>query len=401
MEITEKGVCVEGFKAKGARKGKYGLAMIISDKTANCGIVMTTNKIRASPLTISKEHAKSGAVKGIVANSGNANAYTGKEGIEDSKHMCHIAAEKTGLNPESFIVASTGVIGRRLDMKIVESLIDDVSKSLDTTLEASTTAAKSIMTTDTKAKTISVKTKLDSGEEIEIGAIAKGAGMIAPDLTHATMLCFITTNAYIPREKINIVLKKAVDKSFNMLTIDNDTSTNDMAVILANGMAGNKDIDEKFQEALDFVTREIAKMMAKDGEGATKYFEVTVKNAATNEDAKKAAMAVAGSNLVKTAIFGRNPNWGRIIAAVGYSGAEINPDAITLSVKADDKRVCLIENGKILAFPGTDELRLAAEILNGSDLLITIDLDMGDGKASALGCDMGPDYVKINAEYAT
>lgn len=401
MEITEKGVCVEGFKAGGTRKGKYGLAMILSDKTANCGIVMTTNKIQASPLITSKEHAKSGVVKGIVANSGNANAYTGKEGIEDSKHMCHLAAEKTGLNAESFIVASTGVIGRRLDMKTIETLIDDVSKSLEATTEASMAAAKSIMTTDTKAKTISVKTKLNSGEEIEIGAIAKGAGMIAPDLTHATMLCFITTNAYIPREKINEVLKKAVDKSFNMLTIDNETSTNDMVVLLANGMAGNKDVDEKFQEALDFVTREIAKMIAEDGEGATKYFEVAVKNAATKEDAKKVAMAVAGSNLVKTAIFGRNPNWGRIIAAVGYSGAEINPDAITLSVEADDKKVCLIEKGKILASPGTDELRLAAEILSGSDLLITINLYMGDGEASALGCDMGPEYVTINAEYAT
>ncbi|MFQ5887461.1 MAG: bifunctional ornithine acetyltransferase/N-acetylglutamate synthase, partial [Candidatus Hydrothermarchaeales archaeon] len=330
-----------------------------------------------------------------------ANAYTGKGGIEDSKRICQLAAEKTGLKAEDFIVASTGIIGRRLDMDTIGIMVDEVSGSLESSKEASLAATKGIMTTDTKEKTISVKTKLNSGEDIEIGGIAKGAGMIAPDLAHATMLCFITTNAYIPREKINESLKIAVDDSFNMLTIDDDTSTNDMAVLLANGLAGNKDVDEKFQKALNFVTLEIAKMMAKDGEGATKYVEVNVKGAKRKEDAKKAAKAVAGSNLVKTALFGRDPNWGRIIAAVGYSGADINPDVITLSMEADDEKVCLIDSGRILASPDTEELRLAKEILKRSELRIAIDLNIGDEEATALGCDMSPEYVRINAEYST
>ncbi|MFQ5975214.1 MAG: bifunctional ornithine acetyltransferase/N-acetylglutamate synthase [Candidatus Hydrothermarchaeales archaeon] len=401
MEITDKGVCVEGFKASGIKKGKYGLSIIQSRCEANCAVMMTSNKIQASPLIVSTDHAKKGVVRGIVANSGNANAYTGKAGIEDSKRMCQLAAEKTGLKVEDFIVASTGIIGRRLDMETIEIMIGEVSKNLEYSKEASLVAAKGIMTTDTRAKMISVKTKLDSGKDIEIGGIAKGAGMIAPDLVHATMLCFITTNAYIPRENIDESLKRAVDDSFNMLNIDNDMSTNDMVVLLANGLAGNQDVDEKFQEALDFVALEIAKMIAKDGEGATKYFEVNVKGASTKRDAKKAAKAVAGSNLVKTAIFGRNPNWGRIIAAVGYSGAEINPDEITLSMEADNESVGLIEKGKILAFPDTEGLRLAKEILKKGELRIAIDLNMGDEEATAFGCDLSPEYVKINAEYST
>ena len=318
MEITENGVCVRGFKAGGIRKDKYGLSMILSNTESNCSVMMTTNKIRAAPLIVSKDHARKGTISGIVANSGNANAYTGEDGILDSKKMCQLAAEKTGLNPENFIVASTGMIGRRLDIDTIEDMINHVSTNLDSSSNTSLKAAKGIMTTDTQVKMISVKTKLGSGEEIEIGGIAKGAGMIAPDLTHATMLCFITTDAYIPKDKIDEVLTNAVDESFNMLTIDNDTSTNDMIVLMANGLAGNKDIDEKFQEALSYVTLEIAKMMARDGEGATKYIEVQIKGAITKEDAKKAAKTIAGSNLVKTAIYGKNPNWGRIIAAAGY-----------------------------------------------------------------------------------
>ncbi len=225
--------------------------------------------------------------------------------------------------------------------------------------------------------------------------------MIAPDLTHATMLCFITTDAYIPKDKIDEVLTNAVDESFNMLTIDNDTSTNDMIVLMANGMAGNKDIDEKFQEALSYVTLEIAKMMARDGEGATKYIEVQIKGAITKEDAKKAAKTIAGSNLVKTAIYGKNPNWGRIIAAAGYSGANINPNDISLTIETEGKKVCLIEKGKILAFQDSEELKIAEEILKKNEITITLDLNMGDGAATAFGCDMSPEYVRINAEYST
>jgi glutamate N-acetyltransferase/amino-acid N-acetyltransferase len=399
MEVTDKGICCQGFKANGVKEGKYGVAIILSEKEANCALMLTSNRIRAAPLIISKRNVGNGKAWGIVANSGNANAYTGEEGLEDAKKMCELVAKKFDLKPEDFAVASTGVIGRKLEIDKIEEMISDVSKNLKNTKEASLRAAEAIMTTDNFPKLMSVKTLLKSGAEVEIGGIAKGAGMIAPDLRHATMMCFLTTNAYVPEEKINQALKEAVDQSFNMTVVDGDTSTNDIAVLLANGIAGNRDIDKNFQSALNFVTRELAKMIAKDGEGATKFIEVQVRHASSEKDAKKAARAVAGSNLVKTAVFGRDPNWGRIIAAVGYSGAEINPDRIGLYLKNKREEVCLIDEGKVLAFQGTKELKKAEKILGADEIYIIVDLHIGEGEATAWGCDLTYDYVKINAEY--
>jgi glutamate N-acetyltransferase/amino-acid N-acetyltransferase len=395
MEETEKGICVQGFKAGGWRKGKYGVAIVLSEEQANCALAVTSNRLKAAPLLVSKSHAEEGRARGIVANSGNANAFTGREGLEDAERMCQLAAKELGLKAGDLIVASTGIIGRRLDMRAIEEGIKDVSKNLKATGDASLEAAKALMTTDKFPKMISVKTALKDGTEVEIGGIAKGAGMIAPDL--ATMLCFLTTNAYVPQEKMKSILKEAVDQSFNLTVIDGDTSTNDMVVLLANGLAGNGDVDENFQEGLNYVTRELAKMIAKNAEGATKFIEVTVRNAASEGDAKRAAKAIAGSNLVKTAMFGQDPNWGRIIAALGYSRAEFNSDKMSLYLN----EVCLVDNGKILAYEGSKVLEEARESLKGNEVKIAVDLAMGTSKATAYGCDLTPEYVKINAEYTT
>ncbi len=396
MKETDNGVCVQGFSACGVKEGKNGVAIITSEKEADCALMITQNRVKAAPLIVSAEHAK-GKVRGIVASSGNANAYTGEDGLEDAKKMCEIAANELGIKSNELIVASTGVIGRRLDIRLIEQQIKKISKTLTNEAACSQKAAEAIMTTDTKPKMVSVSTTLESGEEIEIGGICKGAGMIAPDLNHATMLCFITTNAGVPQDKLKKVLEGAVENSFNMTVIDGDMSTNDMVVLLANGMAGNTDIDGNFDEALNFVTSELAKKMVVDAEGGTKSIEVLVKNAKSEDDARKAARAVVSSNLVKTAIFGEDPNWGRIIAAIGYSGADFEPDKVSLFIGD----VCLVKSGKILAFADTKELKAAEKALELKEIKITADLNAGGHSATAYGCDMSPDYVRINAEYTT
>lgn len=401
MIITKKGICCQGFRATGVKKGKYGVAIILSKAAANCALMITSNRIKAAPLLVSQKHFRRGEIFGIVANSGNANAYTGREGIENAKKMCKSAASKLGLKPENFLVASTGVIGRRMDVMAVEDGIKKAAKNLKSSSEASLKAAKAILTTDRFPKMVSVRTRLKSGEEIEIGGIAKGAGMIAPQLKHATMMCFLTTNACVPEDKVNIVLENAVEQSFNATIVDGDTSTNDIAALLANGLAGNKDVDENFQEALNYVTRELARMIAKDGEGATKLLEIIVQNAKNKEDALKAARAIARSNLVKTAFFGCDPNWGRIIAALGYSGAEFNPGKLSLFFEAGNKKACLVDRGKALASQGTRELKTAEKILKEREIKVIADLHSGRESATVLGCDLTFDYIKINATYTT
>lgn len=399
MKLTKKGVCCEGFLAAGVRRGKYGVAIILSEKQANCSVMVTSNRVIAAPLIVTREHAKNRELRGIVANSGCANAYTGKDGIEDARKMCELAALELQVNPDDLAVASTGVIGRRLPMSLIESLTKKAAKNLKCSSAASLATAKAIMTTDRFPKMISVKTTLKSGEEVEIGGIAKGAGMIAPQLKHATMLCFITTNAFVPKEKIDCVLEQAVEQSFNAAIVDGDTSTNDIVILLANGLAKNKDVDENFQSALNYVTRELAKMLVRDGEGATKLIEVNVVNAATKDDAVKVARAIARSNLVKTALFGGDPNWGRIIAAAGYSGAEFNPEEISLYLAAGKESVALVERGKVLAFH--DVLKKAEKIMKKKEIKVLLDLHMGSESATAFGCDLTYNYIKINAEYTT
>jgi len=401
LKVTNRGVCVPGFMAAGVKRGKYGVALIRSEAPAKASVMLTSNKVKAAPLLVSKEHVNND-IFGIIANSGNANAFTGDAGMEDAREMCSLAAKLLGGKAENYLVASTGVIGRRLDLATVERLANEAARSLETSPKASEAAARAIMTTDTFPKICSVEVELSDGSRYEVGGIAKGAGMIAPKLSHATMLCFLTTNARLEKEEMDEALAKAVEQSFNRVVVDGDTSTNDFVVLLANGSAANDSI-EGFQEALNFVTQTLAKSIARDGEGATKYIEVRVLGAVSDSDANLAARAVVGSNLVKSAVFGGDPNWGRIIAALGYSGAEVVPEKITLYVgtKGDERRVCLVEKGKPLALEGTAELKAAEEVLRQKEIYITAELNLGRGRGEAYGCDLTYEYIRINAEYTT
>lgn len=401
LKVTNRGVCVPGFRAAGVKRGKYGVALIRSETPAKASVMLTSNKVKAAPLLVSKEHVNND-IFGIIANSGNANAFTGDAGMEDAREMCSLAAKLLGGKAENYLVASTGVIGRRLDLATVERLANEAARSLEASPKASEDAARAIMTTDTFPKICSVEVELSDGSRYEVGGIAKGAGMIAPKLSHATMLCFLTTNARLEKEEMDEALARAVEQSFNRVVVDGDTSTNDFVVLLANGSAANDSI-AGFQEALNFVTQTLAKSIARDGEGATKYIEVRVLGAVSDSDANLAARAVVGSNLVKSAVFGGDPNWGRIIAALGYSGAEVVPEKITLYVgtKGDERRVCLVEKGKPLALEGTAELKAAEEVLRQKEIYITAELNLGRGRGEAYGCDLTYEYIRINAEYTT
>ena len=399
------GICqVDGVKAAGCREGKYGLAIIYSPNSTATG-VYTSNKVIAAPLTHTKEIIKNNKLSVIVANSGNANCFTGQDGLDDCEEIVGKTSELLEINPNNIATASTGVIGRKMPMDIIVPLIEKTAENLEQSDKASQDAAKAIMTTDTIHKEYAVEVTLENGKKVKIGAMAKGSGMIAPNM--ATMLCFITTDAIIDKYHIDYVLQNAVNKSFNMLVIDGDESTNDMALLMANGKANcnvikyDGTVDKHFQKGMERVCIELAKKMAKDGEGATKFIQANVKNAKTEEDAIKASKSIVSSSLVKSAIFGGDPNWGRIIAAIGYADINMNPDNITISLSSKNNSVSLVKNGEILAFEGTNELKEAEKIVKEEEVFIDVDLFKGEYDASAYGCDLTYDYVKINAEYTT
>jgi len=397
MKIIEGGICaVDNVMASGIRKGKYGVAVILN-KDSNAAAVFTSNKVRAAPVILTENAVKDGKISAIVANSGNANCFTGQEGLNDGVEMINKVAKSLNIPKNDVAVASTGIIGRKLPMEIINELIEDSVKNLENSPEASKAAAEAIMTTDTISKEISVQTELDDGTTIKIGGINKGSGMIAPNM--GTMLCFIATDASATPEELQNALKKAVDKSFNMVVVDGDESTNDTVLLM--GKEGSGQIDEKFQEALEFVCIELAKMMVKDGEGATKYMEITVKGASTFEDAKDAARSIAASTLVKTALFGADPNWGRIVAAVGYSGAQMDENAVDVTFKSEEDSVEIIKQGSIIAFEDSKELQIAEKIMKKDEIIIEVDLNLGKHSATAYGCDLSYEYVRINSEYST
>ncbi|MGF7119151.1 bifunctional ornithine acetyltransferase/N-acetylglutamate synthase [Methanobacterium oryzae] len=397
MKIIDGGICaVETVMASGSRNGKYGLALIVNNGST-ASAVFTSNKIVAAPVIITKDSIEDGKLSAIVANSGNANCFTGNEGLEDAKEMTEKVSKGLNIKPQDVAVASTGIIGRKMPMEIINNLIDESLEKLENSTDASHAAAEAIMTTDTFPKEISVQTELKNRNTVKIGGITKGSGMIAPNM--GTMLCFIVTDVKASSEELNIALKKAVDKSFNMVVVDGDESTNDTVILMAN--EGSEEIDENFQEALDFVCIELAKMMAKDGEGATKYMEVTVNGAASEEDAKGAAKAIVGSSLVKTALFGADPNWGRVVAAVGYSGANMDEDSVDITFKSKNKNVEIVKKGSIIATEKSNELKIAEEIMKKDEIKIIVDLNLGKYSATAFGCDLSYDYVKINSEYST
>lgn len=387
MKLLSNNVCApKGFRAAGRcagikKSGKLDLAVIFSDFLANAAAVYTSNKVKGAPLYVTKKHLENGKARAIVINSGIANVCTGKKGINDAEETAKIAAKELEIKPDDALVASTGLIGAYLPMDKIKMGLRGIKNELS----VNSNAAKAIMTTDTVEKGIAVKIG-----NFTIGAIAKGSGMIHPNM--ATMLCFITTDAEIPSKKLNYFLKHSVSKSFNMMSVDMDTSTSDMAVILANGFAGKAD-EGKFQNALDFVCMELAKKIARDGEGATKLLEVEAKNAATKFYAEEIAKSVVSSNLVKCALFGNDPNWGRIMCAIGNSSAKFKENLVDVYFE----NMLIVKNGVAADF-SFDEAR---KIMGKKTLKITIDAKQGKESATAYGCDMTYDYVKINARYTT
>ncbi len=392
MQRIDGGICaVAGVRAAGVRQGKYGLALITASGAA--AGMFTTNKVRAAPLDITAEHLAGGHLDGIIANSGCANAYTGLRGREDALAMAQLLAGFLKTDEKKIAVASTGVIGRYMDMEIIAHLFDQAKARLRSDGEASLEAERAIMTTDTRAKEVAVE-----HQGLRVAGIVKGAGMIEPNV--ATMLCFLYTDADFPAHVLRDSLKDAVKDSFNMLTVDGDTSTNDTVLLTATAKAKGK--VEDFQEALRYVCVDLARQMARDGEGASKYFETVVTGARSKDDARLAAKAVARSSLVKTAVYGADPNWGRIICAVGYSGAEMDPEKITLGLEGKSQagscmKVSLVEKGCIVE----GILDQAREIMRGDSIIINIDLGLGDACARGFGCDLTHEYVNVNANYTT
>lgn len=377
------------------KKNRLDIAVIYSTVPAAAAGIFTLNRIKAAPVVLSMERlAGSGRAQAIVVNSGNANACCGEQGMLDALAMAAETAGALGIPEEYVLVASTGVIGVKMPMERVLPGIRAAAGAL--AAGGGKDAARAIMTTDTYPKEEAVRLEL-GGKKVTIGGMAKGSGMIHPNM--ATMLCFLTTDAAVSPSCLKQALRYAAGRSFNMVTVDGDTSTNDMAVIMANGLAGNREIDGEgrdfavFREALVEVCTKLAVDIARDGEGATKLIEVEVRNAATREDARLAARAVAGSNLVKAAVFGRDANWGRVVCAAGYSGARFDPEKV--DVYLGDEQVA--KDGGALEF---SEER-ALEILSRDLVKITLDFKDGSCSATAWGCDLTYDYVRINADYRT
>ncbi len=399
---------VPGFLAAGVRAGikRRGLDVMVlacGDGPVPAAGALTTNLVKGAPILVTLEHLKGGKLAAVVANSGSANAYTGKRGLRDARRMARFTAKLLKLHPNAVAVASTGLIGTRLPMRRIEAGIKAAVGELSNTREASLNAARAIMTTDTMPKEIAVRVGLESGTPVIIAGIAKGAGMIHPRMKTATMLAFIVTDALVTPSALRAALHNSIERSFNMITVDGDTSTNDTVLILANGHAKNKQItlrglDRQFQAGLDYVLTELARMIAKDGEGASHLIEVRVRGARNEEDARQAALAVANSNLVKAAVFGRDPNWGRIVAALGYSGASFNPARISLELVSDRGRVDLVERGKAKPKRAIERAR---DIMRSREIEIHVDMGAGRASATALGCDLTYDYVRINSKYTT
>ena len=403
MEIIGGGVCAaKGFKANGIHCGirknktKRDIALIVSEKTANAAAVYTTNLVKGAPLLVTKEHLADGKAKAVICNSGNANTCNA-DGIEKAEAMSEIAANALGIKADDVVVASTGVIGLPLDVAPIADGIGELVSGLG---DHSDLAAEGIMTTDTKKKEVAVSFMIGD-RECRIGGIAKGSGMIHPNM--ATMLVFITTDCAISSEMLSEALSTDIQSTFNMVSVDGDTSTNDMVVVLANGEAGNSEITEKnadfevFMQALNTVTVHLCKSIAGDGEGATKMIECSVIGAKSDACAKTVAKSVICSSLVKAAMFGADANWGRILCALGYSGADVDISKVGVAFSSDAGKITVCKNGAGVEF-SEDE---AKKILLEHEITIEIDLNDGEGNAVAWGCDLTYDYVRINGDYRT
>ena len=394
---------IENLKVSGAREGKYGVTIIVSPNST-ASAVFTNNKVVAAPVKYTKKVVKKGIVSAVFVNSGNANCFTGEQGLKDCETLVELLSKDLNIPKGEIAISSTGVIGREMPIDTISKVAYESISKLGNGPENSLAAARAIMTTDTFPKECAVEVTLTTGETVKIAGITKGSGMIAPNM--GTMLSYIVTDAIIPAKEIKNALKQAADVSFNMIVVDGDESTNDTCLMMANGASGveavnDGKLDTNFQQALNCLCIDLAKKMARDGEGATKFIEANVGGARNLEDARLAAKSIISSSLFKSAVFGGDPNWGRIVSAIGYSGADLNPDIVTISVADDEEDVDLVRKGKILAFEDTPYLERAEKIMQSKNVIVNIDMGLGDGQATAWGCDLTYDYVKINAEYTT
>ncbi len=404
MKIISGGVCAaKGFKANGIHCGirksrtKKDLSLIVSAQPASCAAVYTTNLVKGAPLLVTKENLQNGIAQAVICNSGNANTCNAN-GVEIARAMCALTADALHIAPEDVVVASTGVIGEPLNLDPIAAGMDALTAGLSE--DGCDAAAEGIMTTDTVRKEVAVEFSLD-GKTCRIGGIAKGSGMIHPNM--ATMLVFITTDASISHALLQKALSGDIQGTFNMVSVDGDTSTNDMVVVLANGMAGNQTIEkegqdfETFMKALNTVTMGLCRMIAGDGEGATKLLECRVSGASDLKTARTVAKSVICSSLLKAAMFGADANWGRVLCAIGYSGADVDVGRIDVSFKSAAGQVDVCQNGAGIPFSEEE----AKKVLLEKEIDILVNLNAGQVNASAWGCDLTYDYVKINGDYRT
>ena len=403
MEIINGGICAaKGFTAGGIHcgirknKSKRDLALIFSETKASAAAVYTTNLVKGAPLAVTKMHLMNGIAQAVICNSGNANTCNAN-GIEIAQQMSAITAEALGIDDDDVIVASTGVIGQPLDITPIKNSIGELKESLGNN---SAEAAEGIMTTDTVQKEIAVSFEI-GGVTCKIGGIAKGSGMIHPNM--ATMLVFITTDTAISPEMLQKALSSDIQNTFNMVSVDGDTSTNDLVSVLANGMAGNKEITaegedfDTFMKALNTVTVHLCRMIAGDGEGATKLLECRVTGASDEKTAKTVAKSVICSSLTKAAMFGADANWGRVLCAIGYSGAEVDVTKVDVSFTSAKGTIPVCKDGSGIDF--SEEK--AKEILLEKEIIINVGLNSGEFTSTAWGCDLTYEYVKINGDYRT
>ncbi len=404
MTLVQGGVCAaKGFKASGihcgirANRTKKDISLIFSEKNASCAAVYTTNLVKGAPLTVTKENISDGYAQAVICNSGNANTCN-SDGIEIAKKMCSLVSEALGIDSHDVVVASTGVIGQKLNIEPIKAGIPLLVSALSK--DGNEAAAEGIMTTDTFKKEIALKFTV-GGKECTIGGMAKGSGMIHPDM--ATMLVFITTDVAISPEMLQKALSTDIANTFNMVSVDGDTSTNDMVTVLANGMAGNSPITDDgedfqaFMKALNTITVSLCRMIAGDGEGATKLLECTVSGASDKNTAKTVAKSIICSSLLKAAMFGADANWGRVLCAIGYSKADVDVNKIDVAFKSSKGTVEVCKNGSGIDF--SEEK--AKQILLEKEIDILVDLNSGKEEATAWGCDLTYDYVKINGDYRT
>lgn len=405
MKIIEGGVtAAQGFEAAGIEaevkyRNRKDMALVYSRTPCKAAGVFTSNVVKAAPVLWDREViTHSPFVQAVVVNTGIANAATGKQGYEYCIKTAEKAAQLLGIDEDAVLVASTGVIGNQLPLDRILAGVERLAAEKTDTKEAGAMAAEAILTTDTKSKQAAVQIEL-GGKTVTIGGMSKGSGMIHPNM--CTMLGFITTDIAISKELLQEALSEDVVDTFNMISVDGDTSTNDTLVVLANGMAGNPEITtknedyHKFKEALNYIDTTLAKMMAGDGEGATALFETKVIHAATKQDARILSRSVISSNLCKAAIYGHDANFGRILCALGYSGVQFDPEKVELTFENDEKSILIYKNGE--AAPYSEEE--ASQVLASPEVRVVVDMHMGDAEAAAWGCDLSYDYVKINADY--